>query len=61
MASISTEISYHVQKHAFDYLDAPIQRINSYDVPLPYTPNLIEESIPNVKRAVEAIKSVMYV
>lgn len=61
LASISTEITYHVQKHAFDYLDAPIQRIACMDVPFPYAPTLIEEALPNVKRTIEAIKSVTYV
>ncbi len=61
MASISTDISYHVQKHAFDYLDAPIARVNSMDVPLAYASVLIEASLPNVKRTIEAAKSVLYV
>jgi len=61
MASISTDISYHVQKNAFDYLDAPVARVNSMDVPLAYAPTLIEASLPNVKRTIEAVKSVMYV
>ena len=61
MASISTDISYHVQKQAFDYLDAPIARVNSMDVPLAYAPVLIEASLPNVKRTIEAVKSVLYV
>lgn len=60
MASISTDISYHVQKNAFDYLDAPIARVNSMDVPLAYAPTLIEASLPNVKRTIDAVKSVMY-
>jgi pyruvate dehydrogenase E1 component beta subunit len=60
LASISTEITYHVQKHAFDYLDAPIHRITSMDVPLPYAPTLIEAILPNVKRTVQAIDAVMY-
>lgn len=60
LAAISAEITYHVQKHAFDYLDAPIHRINSMDVPLPYAPTLIEAILPNTKRTLEAIKSVMY-
>jgi pyruvate dehydrogenase E1 component beta subunit len=60
LASISTEISYHVQKHAFDHLDAPIQRVASMDVPLPYAPTLIEAILPNVKRSIEAVNSVMY-
>ncbi|MFN5170222.1 MAG: pyruvate dehydrogenase complex E1 component subunit beta [Cyclobacteriaceae bacterium] len=60
LSSIATEITYHVQKHAFDYLDAPIQRVNSFDVPLPYAPTLIEAILPNVEKTVRAIKAVMY-
>lgn len=60
LSSLATEITYHVQKHAFDYLDAPVQRINSMDVPLPYAPTLIEAILPNVKRTLEAVNSVMY-
>jgi len=60
LSSIATEITYHVQKHAFDYLDAPIHRINSLDVPLPYAPTLIDAILPNVARTVKAVKAVMY-
>ncbi len=61
MASISTDISYHIQKNAFDYLDAPVARVNSMDVPLAYAPTLIEASLPNLKRTIEAAKSVLYI
>jgi pyruvate dehydrogenase E1 component beta subunit len=60
LSSIATEITYHIQKHAFDYLDAPIHRINSMDVPLPYAPTLIEAILPNAKRTIDAIHAVMY-
>lgn len=60
LAAISSEVTYHVQKHAFDYLDAPIHRINSMDVPLPYAPTLIEAVLPNVKRTLQAIQAVTY-
>jgi pyruvate dehydrogenase E1 component beta subunit len=60
LASISSEITYMVQKLAFDYLDAPIHRITTADVPLPYAPTLIEESLPNVARTVKVVKDVMY-
>jgi pyruvate dehydrogenase E1 component beta subunit len=60
LASISSEISYMVQKSAFDYLDAPIRRVTSADVPLPYAPTLIDASLPNVARTVKAVKEVMY-
>jgi pyruvate dehydrogenase E1 component beta subunit len=61
LAAISSEITYHVQKYAFDYLDAPVHRVNSLDVPLPYAPTLIEAILPNTKRTIEAVKSVLYV
>jgi pyruvate dehydrogenase E1 component beta subunit len=60
LASISSEITYMVQKNAFDYLDAPIRRVTSADVPLPYAPTLIDASLPNVARTVKAVKEVMY-
>ena len=61
LASISGEIAFKVQKDAFDYLDAPIIRVNSADVPLPYAPTLIEVALPNVARLVKAVKEVMYI
>ena len=60
LAAISSEITYHIQKHAFDYLDAPIHRINSLDLPLPYAPTLIDVILPSVARTVKAVKAVMY-
>ncbi|MBM3177024.1 MAG: pyruvate dehydrogenase complex E1 component subunit beta [Bacteroidetes bacterium] len=60
LAAISSEITYHIQKYAFDFLDAPINRVNSLDAPLPYAPTLIQEILPNVKRTIEAVKAVMY-
>ena len=60
LAAISAEISHHVQRNAFDYLDAPIHRVTNKDVSLPYAPTLIREVLPNVKRTVEAVKVVTY-
>jgi pyruvate dehydrogenase E1 component beta subunit len=60
LSSIATEITYHIQKHAFDYLDAPIQRVNSMDVPLPYASTLIQAILPNVEKTIKAVKTVMY-
>ena len=59
--SISSEIAYRVQKDAFDFLDAPVFRVNQADVPLAFTPTLIEASLPSVPRVVKAVKEVMYV
>lgn len=61
LASISTDIAFHAQKNAFDYLDAPVRRVVSADVPLPYAPTLIEVALPNVAKTVKAVKEVMYV
>jgi pyruvate dehydrogenase E1 component beta subunit len=60
LASISSEVAFMVQKRAFDYLDAPVLRVTGRDVPFPYAITLIEEYLPNVKRTIEAVKSVMY-
>ncbi|WP_210490483.1 pyruvate dehydrogenase complex E1 component subunit beta [Rufibacter aurantiacus] len=60
LASISSEIAFHVQHNAFDYLDAPVKRVTARDVPLPYAPTLIEASLPNVKRVIQAVKDVTY-
>jgi pyruvate dehydrogenase E1 component beta subunit len=60
LGSIATEVSFKVQKDAFDYLDAPILRVTSADVPLPYAPTLIEAALPNSQRVVKAVKQTMY-
>lgn len=58
--SISTEITYNVQKHAFDYLDAPVRRVTQSDTPFPFSPVLLELATPGVAAAVRGIKEVMY-
>lgn len=59
-ASVSSEITYEVQKFAFDYLDAPILRLTSADTSLPYAPTMLEEFMPNPAKVVKAVKDVMY-
>jgi pyruvate dehydrogenase E1 component beta subunit len=60
IAGLSSELAYHIQRNAFDYLDAPVIRVNSMDVPLSYAPTYIEATLPNVKRTIDAVKKVMY-
>ena len=60
LAAISSEITYHLQRYAFDYLDSPVIRVNNMDIPLHYAPTLIEVTLPNVARTVAAVKEVMY-
>ncbi len=60
LGSIASEIAYQVQKHAFDYLDAPIQKVNSEDVPLPYAPTLVQEVLPNAEKTLRALNAALY-
>ena len=58
--NVSTEITYQVQSQAFDYLDAPIEKINTADTPAPYSPVLLQEWLPNSKDVVKAVHKVLY-
>ncbi len=60
-AGVSSEVAYQVQKYAFDYLDAPVTRVNAADTSLPYAPTLVEEYLPNPAKIIRAVKEVMYV
>lgn len=60
LASISSEIAYHLQRYAFDYLDAPVERVTQTDTPFAFSPTLIEEALPNQERLIAAIKRTMY-
>jgi pyruvate dehydrogenase E1 component beta subunit len=58
--NVATEITYHIQANAFDYLDAPIIKINTADTPAPYSPVLLEEWLPNHEDVIKAVKKVLY-
>ena len=58
-ASVSSEITYRIQKEAFDYLDAPIRRITSADAPMHYAPNLAALAIPDITRTVKLVKELV--
>jgi len=58
--NIATEITYQVQSQAFDYLDAPIIKLNTADTPAPYSPVLLEDWLPNHKDVIKAVKKVLY-
>jgi len=59
-ASVSSEITYRIQKEGFDYLDAPIRRITSADAPMHYAPNLVAAYLPSIEKTVKVVKEVMY-
>ena len=58
--NISTEITYQIQNQIFDYLDAPIEKINTADTPAPYSPVLLAEWIPNSKDVINSVNKVLY-
>ena len=60
LASISTEIAYKVQRESFDDLDAPIQRVTMRDVPMSYAATMVEATLPNKDRIIDAVNAVTY-
>ena len=59
--SISSEIVAICMEEGFDYLDAPVTRVNNEDVPLPYAANLEAMALIDTDRIVKAVKKVCYV
>ncbi len=55
----TAEISAMVQEEAFDWLDAPIKRVNAPDTPVPFSPTLEQYFIPDNKRIADAIRSIV--
>ena len=59
-ASVASEVAYVVQKNAFDYLDAPVVRVNAADTSLPFASTLVDEYLPNAAKIIRAAKEVLY-
>jgi pyruvate dehydrogenase E1 component beta subunit len=59
-AGISSEIAYKIQREAFDYLDAPVIRVNAADTSLGYSSVFVEEYLPNPQKVILACKQVLY-
>jgi len=57
-AGIGSEIAALVMERAFDWLDAPVQRVTAKDVPLPYAANLEHLALPQAEDVVAAAKAV---
>ena len=54
---ITGELASRIADEAFDYLDAPVKRIGAMDVPVPFSPGLEPETIPDEKALVRTIQS----
>jgi pyruvate dehydrogenase E1 component beta subunit len=59
-AGVGAEIASLVQEMAFDYLDAPIERVGAMDIPIPYSKPLEDEALPGVQHIVRAIRRAAY-
>lgn len=59
-AGIGSEIAALMMEAAFDWLDAPMARVCSEDVPLPYAANLEALALPQAGQIVDAAKNVCY-
>jgi pyruvate dehydrogenase E1 component beta subunit len=60
VAGFGAEIAYQIQRLCMDSLDAPIERVTSDDVPMPYAKNLEDEVQPQVKDVVAAVRRALY-
>jgi len=60
MFSVAAEVAYEIQKYAFDYLDAPVTRVNGADTSMPYAAPLVDAYLPNAKKIMDAVGAVMY-
>ncbi len=58
--SVASDISAQLMEQAFDWLDAPVTRVNSVDVPLPYANNLEKEAVVNADKIIAVVKAVCY-
>ncbi len=54
--SFCSELSARIHEGAFDYLDAPVERVGGADVPMPYAKNLERAAIPTDNDVVAAVK-----
>jgi len=59
-SGVGAEIAARMMEQAFDYLDAPVERVCGKDVPMPYAANLEKLALPSVAEVVKAAKAVCY-
>jgi pyruvate dehydrogenase E1 component beta subunit len=56
---IGAEVSSRLYEEAFDFVDAPIQRVAQTEVPLPYNHDLEQMALPQVEDIIDAVKEVL--
>ncbi len=57
--SVASEVAATIQDQAFDWMEAPVKRVNQEDVPLPYSRELEQSSLPNPAKVVRAVKEIL--
>ncbi len=55
-ASSAAEIAAMIAEEGFDFLDAPVSRLGTPDIPLPFSPQLQQDLIPNAEAIYRAVK-----
>jgi len=58
-AGFAAEVSAQIMEHAFDELDAPVARVCSVEVPIPYAKHLEDAALPSAERIVAAAKALL--
>ncbi len=58
---VASEVAAIIQEGAFDYLDAPVQRVSGAEVPAPYARNLELEAFPSEKQVTNAARRALYI
>ncbi len=57
---LAAEVGYLIQREAFDYLDAPVQRVTLPDTSAPFAKNLFDEWFPSPEQVIDAVNTVTY-
>lgn len=58
-ANFASEICATISQEAFDYLDAPVERLATIDIPIPYNVGLMNVTIPTVENIASAIQKLL--
>jgi pyruvate dehydrogenase E1 component beta subunit len=54
---LASNLAAHVYEECFDWLDAPVQRVNAADVPIPYARNLEQAALPHAEDVAAAVRA----
>ena len=57
---VASEVAAIIQERAFDFLDAPVERVSGAEVPAPYARNLELEAFPSEKQVTNAARRALY-